>query len=259
MNELAATFGEGKLLIFQPALANDVALIVGLGLQRFWAQALRDAGRPAFYFVSVGKVERAEEGSPLAIGDKIVLPQGPSVLEDPAISGLLGHFQARWGLSWSFELQGPRFTLRARLVEAHGPQLRELADWAIEDEVPALIHHSFEIIHAAALRTGVRPPWSSWQDLYGATDESAVAAFLAAVGLLSFGLEGQRLDPKQVLATLTRIFTPDPRMPFALDAAARLLAILADQGVPELDLARYRRELRQLGVQIDHKQGDGPA
>jgi hypothetical protein len=259
MNELAATFGEGKLLIFQPALASDTALVVGLGLQRFWAQALRDAGRPAFYFVSVGKVERAEAGSPLAIGDKLVLPQGPALLEDPAVAGLLLRFQARWGLSWTFELQSPRFTLRARLVEADGQHLGQLADWTIEDEVPALIHHSFEILHACALRTGIRPPWSRWQELYGATDEAAVAAFLAAVGLLSYGIEGQRLDPKQVFVTLERIFSADPRMPHALDVAARLFAVLAEQGVPELDLARHRRELRQLGVQLDLKPSDAPA
>ena len=59
MSESVATLGAGKLLVFQPATgADEIALPVALGIQRFWSRRLKEAGRPSMYFVMVGKIER---------------------------------------------------------------------------------------------------------------------------------------------------------------------------------------------------------
>lgn len=258
MTETTATIGAGKLLVFQPETGADaIALPVALGIQRFWARRLKEAGRPAAYFVAVGKLERIvdAEGADataddFAVGDKFVLPLAGFGGNDEVARLIVAH-GGRWGMQSSLSLMGPRFLLKARLVEAGADGLRILDERTVEDDNLELPRILVEIVASAALRTGVRFAWRHWSEPFTTVDEHAALHYLKAEGLCSMVAEGARIRIADAFDPVVAALAESPTMGRAVETARALFREMSLRSVPELALARQVHRLRELGVQLD--------
>ncbi|MEZ4449878.1 MAG: hypothetical protein R3B09_10405 [Nannocystaceae bacterium] len=257
MSEIAATFGAGTLLVFQPATADVLPLPVALGFQRLWMRRLREAGRSAVRFVAVGRLDRlvdaqgADATSDLiAVGDKLILPLSP-VTAEAELAGLASRYQARWGLSSTFEAMGPRFRLKALLFEAQEGDVRRLEEHAIEDDNLELPRILFEILTSATQRSGVRPPWHHWSEIFTTSDPLAALHYLAAVGTWTMVEEGVRMTVADAFEPVVQALRVAPRMAGSIEVAEALVRELGDHDVASLALSRQLRRLRELGLHID--------
>lgn len=252
------TIGAGTLLVFQPATgADEIALPVALGIQRFWARQLREAGRPAVYFVHVVKLERLRDAQgadvtsdDVAVGDKFVMPHA-GFGDDAEVARIVASSGARWGLCSSFSLMGPRFRLEARLVEADDGGLRVLEQREVEDDNLELPRILVEVVASAAQRTGVRPPSQHWSGPFTTADEHAALHYLKAEGVRSMVQEGVRLSVRDAFEPVVAALTASPTMVRAIETARVLVRDLGQRGVPDLALTRQLRRLRDVGVHVD--------
>ena len=257
MSESVATLGAGKLLVFQPATgADEIALPVALGIQRFWSRRLKEAGRPSMYFVMVGKIERLVDAQgvdatseDVAVGDKFVLPLG-HLADDAEPARLIQAHGGRWGLVSAFGLTGPRFHLESRLLEVQDGAVRVLERHALDDDNIDLPRHIFEILTSTAQRTGARAPWHHWSDPFGSGDEVAALHYLKAEGACSMVEEGVRMRVADAFEPVVQALGQSPRMPLALEVARTLTRVLGEKDVASLALARELRRLRELGVNV---------
>ncbi len=258
MTQTPATIGAGNILVFQPTTGADaIALPVALGIQRFWARWLKEAGRPGRYFVAVGKLERVVDAQgadatadDFAVGDKFVLPLG-GFGDDAEIARLVVTYGARWGLHSSLALMGPRFRLEARVVEADADGLRVLDHRSIEDENLELPRVLFEVLASAAHGTGVRLPWQHWSGPFDTADEHTALHYLKAEGIRSMVEEGARVSVADAFEPVMAALAASPTMSRAIETARALVRELGQRGVPDLALARQLRRLRDLGVHLE--------
>jgi len=226
---------------------------LAMGIQRWWAQELAEAGGKAAAPVFTALHEQDGRKVPALM-----------IFREPwtdarALEGIQRFANARHGLVTDMHVEEDKLTVSARLVEIAGTgeaaSLQTLQTWEFTgtpDELPSQI---FDLQQGIAGRLGLKTETKTWQDAFGTGNIQALVSFLVGLGNLS-ALQGRCVPTTsdQLLSPLMDALGRAPEMDAAMQALHAMVDILVggqpDQGaiplsIQALNIAAQRRKTDQ--------------
>lgn len=223
---------------------------LAMGIQRWWAQELAEAGGKAAAPVFTALHEQDGRKIPALM-----------IFREPwtdarALEGIQRFANARHGLVTDMHVQEDQLAVKARLVEIAtvdgAPGLNTLDTWEFTgtpDELPAKL---FDLQQGVAGRLGLKAATKTWQEAFGTGNIQALVSFLVGLGNLS-ALQGRCVPTTsdQLLSPLMDALGRAPEMDAAMQALHAMVDILIggqpdQQAVPlsiqALNIAAQRRK-----------------
>ncbi len=225
---------------------------LAMGIQRWWAQELAEAGGKAAAPVFTALHEQNGRKVPALM-----------IFREPwtdvrALEGIQRFANARHGLVTDMHVQEDQLKVTARMVELttgeSGPALTTLETWEFTgtpDELPGKL---FDLQQGVARRLGLKSEVNSWQDAFGSSNIQALVSFLVGLGNLS-ALQGRCVPTTsdQLLSPLMDALGRAPEM----DAAMQALHAMADiliAGQP--DQAAIPLSIQALNIAAQRRKTD---
>lgn len=220
---------------------------LAMGIQRWWAQELAEAGGKAAAPVFTALHEQNGRKVPALM-----------IFREPwtdarALEGIQRFANARHGLVTDMHVQEDQLKVNARLVEiGPGPALVTLDAWEFSgtpDELPGKL---FDLQQSVANRLGLTTEAKTWQQAFGSDNIQALVSFLVGLGNLS-ALQGRCVPTTsdQLLSPLMDALGRAPEMDAAMQALHAMVDILIggqpDQSaiplsIQALNIAAQRRK-----------------
>lgn len=220
---------------------------LAMGIQRWWAQELAEAGGKAAAPVFTALHEQDGRKVPALM-----------IFREPwtdarALEGIQRFANARHGLVTDMHVQEDQLQVSARLVEiGPGPALITLESWSFTgtpDELPGKL---FDLEQGVARRLGLQSETKTWQEAFGSDNIQALVSFLVGLGNLS-ALQGRCVPTTsdQLLSPLMDALGRAPEMDAAMQALHAMVDILIggqpDQSaiplsIQALNIAAQRRK-----------------
>lgn len=219
---------------------------LGMGIQRFWAQELAEAGVKAAAPVFTAIQEQKGRRVPA-----LMIFREPWN-DERALEGINRFASARYGLLTDMHAQEDKLRLTARLVEVQAGALSTVETYDVETTAEALPGELFTLGQKLAARLGKTLPKTSWQEAFGTTNVQAIISFLVGLGNLS-ALQGRCVPTTsdQLLSPLMDALGRAPEMDATMQAIHAMTDILIagqpDQAavplsVQALSIAAQRRK-----------------
>lgn len=223
---------------------------LAMGIQRWWAQELAEAGGKAAAPVFTALHEQAGRKVPALM-----------IFREPwtdarALEGIQRFANARHGLVTDMHVQEDQLKVTARMVEiGPGPELVTLESWEFTgtpDELPSKL---FDLQQGVAARLGLKSETKTWQEAFGSDNIQALVSYLVGLGNLS-ALQGRCVPTTsdQLLSPLMDALGRAPEMDPAMQALHAMVDILIggqpDQSaiplsIQALNIAAQRRKTDQ--------------
>ncbi len=223
---------------------------LAMGIQRWWAQELAEAGGKAAAPVFTALHEQAGRKVPALM-----------IFREPwtdarALEGIQRFANARHGLVTDMHVQEDQLKVTARMVEiGPGPALVTLESWEFTgtpDELPGKL---FDLQQGVAARLGLAGETKTWQQAFGTDNIQALVSYLVGLGNLS-ALQGRCVPTTsdQLLSPLMDALGRAPEMDAAMQALHAMVDILIagqpDQSaiplsIQALNIAAQRRKTDQ--------------
>jgi len=220
---------------------------LAMGIQRWWAQELAEAGGKAAAPVFTALHEQAGRKVPALM-----------IFREPwtdarALEGIQRFANAKHGLVTDMHVQEDQLQVTARMVEiAEGPSLVTLESWSFSgtpDELPGKL---FDLQQGVARRLGLQSETKTWQQAFGSDNIQALVSYLVGLGNLS-ALQGRCVPTTsdQLLSPLMDALGRAPEMDAAMQALHAMVDILIggqpdQQSIPlsiqALNIAAQRRK-----------------
>jgi len=220
---------------------------LAMGIQRWWAQELAEAGGKAAAPVFTALHEQDGRKVPALM-----------IFREPwtdarALEGIQRFANARHGLVTDMHVQEDQLKVNARLVEiAPGPELVTLQAWEFTGTPDQLPGKLFDLQQGVADRLGLTTEPRTWQQAFGSDNIQALVSFLVGLGNLS-ALQGRCVPTTsdQLLSPLMDALGRAPEMDAAMQALHAMVDILIggqpDQSaiplsIQALNIAAQRRK-----------------
>ncbi|MFY0531940.1 hypothetical protein [Nannocystis pusilla] len=222
---------------------------LGMGIQRFWAQELAEAGVRAAAPVFTAIQEQNGRRAPA-----LMIFREPWT-DDRALEGINRFANAKFGLATDMFAQEDKVTLTARLIAVKpGPVLETVDTFTAEttaDQLPGEVFVLTQKI-AAALGKSVAKP--TWQDAFGTANVQAIISFLVGLGNLS-ALQGRCVPTTsdQLLSPLMDALGRAPEMDVTMQALHAMTDILI-AGQP--DQAAIPLSVQALSIAAQKRKND---
>lgn len=222
---------------------------LGMGIQRFWAQELAEAGVRAAAPVFTAIQEQNGRRAPA-----LMIFREPWT-DDRALEGINRFANAKFGLATDMFAQEDKVTLTARLVAIKpGPALETVDTFTAEttaDQLPGEVFVLTQKI-AGALGKSVAKP--TWQDAFGTANVQAIISFLVGLGNLS-ALQGRCVPTTsdQLLSPLMDALGRAPEMDVTMQALHAMTDILI-AGQP--DQAAIPLSVQALSIAAQKRKND---
>jgi tetratricopeptide (TPR) repeat protein len=220
---------------------------LAMGIQRWWAQELAEAGGKAAAPVFTALHEQAGRKVPALM-----------IFREPwtdarALEGIQRFANAKHGLVTDMHVQEDQLQVTARMVEiGPGPALITLDSWSFTgtpDELPGKL---FDLQQGVARRLGLESGSKTWQQAFGSDNIQALVSYLVGLGNLS-ALQGRCVPTTsdQLLSPLMDALGRAPEMDAAMQALHAMVDILIggqpdQQSIPlsiqALNIAAQRRK-----------------
>ena len=220
---------------------------LAMGIQRWWAQELAEAGGKAAAPVFTALHEQAGRKVPALM-----------IFREPwtdarALEGIQRFANAKYGLVTDMHVQEDQLQVTARMVEVGpGPELLTLESWSFTgtpDELPGKL---FDLEQGVARRLGLQSADKTWQQAFGSDNIQALVSYLVGLGNLS-ALQGRCVPTTsdQLLSPLMDALGRAPEMDAAMQALHAMVDILIggqpDQSaiplsIQALNIAAQRRK-----------------
>lgn len=220
---------------------------LAMGIQRWWAQELAEAGGKAAAPVFTALHEQAGRKVPALM-----------IFREPwtdarALEGIQRFANAKYGLVTDMHVQEDQLQVTARMVEVGpGPELLTLESWSFTgtpDELPGKL---FDLEQGVARRLGLQTADKTWQQAFGSDNIQALVSYLVGLGNLS-ALQGRCVPTTsdQLLSPLMDALGRAPEMDAAMQALHAMVDILIggqpDQSaiplsIQALNIAAQRRK-----------------
>ena len=223
---------------------------LAMGIQRWWAQELAEAGGKAAAPVFTALHEQAGRKVPALMIFREPWPDAR------ALEGIQRFANARHGLVTDMHVQEDQLKVTARMVEiGPGPALVTLESWEFTgtpDELPGKL---FDLQQGVAARLGLAGETKTWQQAFGTDNIQALVSYLVGLGNLS-ALQGRCVPTTsdQLLSPLMDALGRAPEMDAAMQALHAMVDILIagqpDQSaiplsIQALNIAAQRRKTDQ--------------
>jgi len=222
---------------------------LAMGIQRWWAQELAEAGGKAAAPVFTALHEQNGRKVPA-----LMIFREPWT-DQRALEGIQRFANAKYGLITDMHVQEDKLQVAARMVKVNGAALETEATWEFSgtpEELPAKL---FELQQDIANRLGLKSETKTWQEAFGTSNIQALVSFLVGLGNLS-ALQGRCVPTTsdQLLSPLMDALGRAPEMDAAMQALHAMTDILIagqpDQGsiplsIQALNIAAQRRKQDQ--------------
>jgi tetratricopeptide (TPR) repeat protein len=222
---------------------------LAMGIQRWWAQELAEAGGKAAAPVFTALHEQQGRKVPALMIFR------EAWTDARALEGIQRFANARYGLVTDMHVQEDRLQVDARMVEVEGAELKTLEKWSFTgtpDELPGKL---FDLQQGVARRLGLQSAHKTWQEAFGTGNIQALVSFLVGLGNLS-ALQGRCVPTTsdQLLSPLMDALGRAPELDAAMQALHAMVDILIagqpDQGaiplsIQALNIAAQRRKQDQ--------------
>ena len=222
---------------------------LAMGIQRWWAQELAEAGGKAAAPVFTALHEQNGRKIPA-----LMIFREPWT-DQRALEGIQRFANAKHGLITDMHVQEDKLQVSARMVKIAGATLETVATWEFTDSPEGLPGRLFDLQQDIARRLGLTPTAKTWQEAFGTANIQALVSFLVGLGNLS-ALQGRCVPTTsdQLLSPLMDALARAPEMDAAMQAIHAMTDILIagqpDQGsiplsVQALNIAAQRRKQDQ--------------
>lgn len=219
---------------------------LGMGIQRFWAQELAEAGVKAAAPVFTALQEQKGRRVPA-----LMIFREPWN-DERALEGIRRFDNARYGLMTDMFAQEDKLRISARLVELKGDALVTVDTIEAETTAEGLPAELFTIAQKLAERLGKTITRTGWQQAFGTANVQAIISYLVGLGNLS-ALQGRCVPTTsdQLLSPLMDALARAPEMDATMQALHAMTDILIggqpDQAaiplsVQALSIAAQRRK-----------------
>lgn len=195
---------------------------LGMGVQRFWAQELAEAGVKAAAPVFTAIQEQNGRRSPA-----LMIFREPWT-DERALEGINRFANAKYGLATDMFAQEERVTLTARLVAVRpGPVLETVDTFTAETTAEQLPGEVFVLTQKIAAALGKTVEKKSWEEAFGTANVQAIISFLVGLGNLS-ALQGRCVPTTsdQLLSPLMDALGRAPEMDVTMQALHAMTDIL---------------------------------
>ncbi len=222
---------------------------LAMGIQRWWAQELAEAGGKAAAPVFTALHEQNGRKIPA-----LMIFREPWT-DQRALEGIQRFANAKHGLVTDMHVQEDKLSVTARMVKVNPGALETLQTWEFTgtpDELPSKL---FDLQRDIAARLGLTVEAKTWQEAFGTSNIQALVSFLVGLGNLS-ALQGRCVPTTsdQLLSPLMDALGRAPEMDAAMQAIHAMTDILIagqpDQGaiplsIQALNIAAQRRKTDQ--------------
>ncbi|MBL9101482.1 MAG: tetratricopeptide repeat protein [Myxococcales bacterium] len=222
---------------------------LAMGIQRWWAQELAEAGGRAAAPVFTALHEQNGRKIPA-----LMIFREPWT-DQRALEGIQRFANAKHGLVTDMHVQEDKLQVDARMVKVEGAALETVHQWhfvGTPEELPAKL---FDLQKDIAARLGLQSDTKTWQEAFGTSNIQALVSFLVGLGNLS-ALQGRCVPTTsdQLLSPLMDALARAPEMDAAMQALHAMTDILIggqpDQSaiplsVQALQIAAQRRKQDQ--------------
>lgn len=221
---------------------------LGMGIQRFWAQELAEAGVKAAAPVFTAMQENQGRRVPA-----LMIFREPWT-DERALEGI-GRFQnAQHGLMTDMYAQEDKVKITARLVASKDGALTPVRSFEAETTAEQLPGELFRLAQEIAGGLGKQVEKNSWQDAFGSTNVQAIISFLVGLGNLS-ALQGRCVPTTsdQLLSPLMDALGRAPEMDPVMQALHAMTDILI-AGQP--DQAAIPLSIQALSIAAQRRKSD---
>lgn len=222
---------------------------LAMGIQRWWAQEIAEAGGKAAAPVFTALHEQNGRKVPA-----LMIFREPWT-DQRALEGIQRFANAKYGLVTDMHVQEDKLQVDARMVKVEGDALQPVHQWSFTgtpDELPGKL---FDLVTEIDQRLGLTNESKTWQEAFGTANIQALVSFLVGLGNLS-ALQGRCVPTTsdQLLSPLMDALGRAPEMDAAMQAIHAMTDILIagqpDQGaiplsVQALNIAAQRRKQDQ--------------
>ncbi|MCY1057410.1 tetratricopeptide repeat protein [Nannocystis sp. SCPEA4] len=195
---------------------------LGMGIQRFWAQELAEAGVKAAAPVFTAIQEQNGRRAPA-----LMIFREPWT-DERALEGINRFANAKFGLATDMFAQEEKVTLTARLVAVRpGPALETVDTFTAETTAEQLPGEVFVLTQKIAAALGKSVEKQTWQEAFGTANVQAIISFLVGLGNLS-ALQGRCVPTTsdQLLSPLMDALGRAPEMDVTMQALHAMTDIL---------------------------------
>lgn len=222
---------------------------LGMGIQRFWAQELAEAGVRAAAPVFTAIQEQNGRRAPA-----LMIFREPWT-DDRALEGIGRFANAKFGLATDMFAQEDKVTLTARLIAVRpGPVLETVDTFTAETTADQLPGEVFVLTQKIAVALGKSVAKPTWQDAFGTANVQAIISFLVGLGNLS-ALQGRCVPTTsdQLLSPLMDALGRAPEMDVTMQALHAMTDILI-AGQP--DQAAIPLSVQALSIAAQKRKND---
>lgn len=222
---------------------------LGMGIQRFWAQELAEAGVKAAAPVFTALQEQNGRKAPA-----LMIFREPWS-DERALEGIARFANAQFGLATDMFAQEDKLTLTARLVAVKpGPALETVETFVAETTAEELAGEIFAMGQKIAARLGKTVEKKSWEEAFGTSNVQAIISFLVGLGNLS-ALQGRCVPTTsdQLLSPLMDALNRAPEMDVVMQALHAMTDILV-AGQP--DQAAIPLSVQALSIAAQKRKTD---
>ena len=247
--EIQAAAQSIELVVLPVSCTNEgKGAPLGMGVQRFWAQELAEAGVKAAAPVFTAMQENQGRRVPA-----LMIFREPWN-DERALEGI-GRFQnARHGLMTDMFAQEDKVKLTARLVAHDGGVLTTVRSFEAETTAEQLPGELFRLTQEIAGSLGKTVEKKGWQDAFGSANVQAIISFLVGLGNLS-ALQGRCVPTTsdQLLSPLMDALARAPEMDPTMQALHAMTDILIS-GQP--DQAAIPLSIQALSIAAQRRKND---
>ncbi|MDC0723068.1 tetratricopeptide repeat protein [Nannocystis bainbridge] len=222
---------------------------LGMGIQRFWAQELAEAGVRAAAPVFTAIQEQEGRRAPA-----LMIFREPWT-DERALEGINRFANAKFGLATDMFAQEEKVTLTARLVAIRpGPALETVDTFVAETTAEQLPGEVFVLTQKIAAALGKQVEKKTWQEAFGTENVQAIISFLVGLGNLS-ALQGRCVPTTsdQLLSPLMDALGRAPEMDVTMQALHAMTDILI-AGQP--DQAAIPLSVQALSIAAQKRKND---
>lgn len=247
--EIQAAAQSIELVVLPVSCTNEgKGAPLGMGVQRFWAQELAEAGVKAAAPVFTAMQENQGRRVPA-----LMIFREPWN-DERALEGINRFQNARHGLMTDMHAQEDKVKLTARLVSADNGALTTVRTFEAETTAEQLPGELFRLAQELASGLGKKVEKKGWEEAFGTANVQAIISFLVGLGNLS-ALQGRCVPTTsdQLLSPLMDALGRAPEMDTTMQALHAMTDILI-AGQP--DQAAIPLSIQALSIAAQRRKND---